>query len=84
MTVVLTLLSSISGLVPDAAGDALLIDSHDAPVAPEVWALYRRFMDRAGPKPTLIERDGNVPDFDVLMAERAQAVGALSAQEVSA
>ena len=67
-------------------GDALLIDSHDAPVAPEVWALYRRFIDRAGPKPTLIERDGNLPDFDVLMAERAQAVGALqrSPQEVSA
>ena len=54
-------------------GAELLIDSHDAPVAPEVWALYRRFIDRAGPKPTLIERDGNVPDFDVLMAERMQA-----------
>ena len=54
-------------------GDALLIDSHDAPVAPEVWALHRRFIDRAGPRPTLIERDGNLPDFDVLMAERTQA-----------
>lgn len=55
-------------------GDALLIDSHDAPVAAEVWELYGRFTDRAGARPTLIERDGNVPDFDVLMAERAQAV----------
>ena len=54
-------------------GDALLIDSHDAPVAPEVWDLYNRFTDRAGARPTLVERDGNVPDFDVLMAERAQA-----------
>ena len=54
-------------------GDALLIDSHDAPVASKVWALYRRFIERAGPKPTLIERDGNVPDFEVLMAERLQA-----------
>ena len=54
-------------------GDALLIDSHDAPVAPEVWDLYGRFTDRAGARPTLVERDGNVPDFDVLMAERAQA-----------
>ncbi len=58
-------------------GDALLIDSHDAPVAPEVWELYRRFTDRAGARPTLVERDGNVPDFDVLMAERAQAVAVL-------
>lgn len=67
-------------------GDALLVDSHDAPVAAEVWALYRRFMERAGPKPTLIERDGNVPDFEVLMAERALAVDALqrSPQKVSA
>ena len=56
-------------------GESLLIDSHDAPVAPEVWALYCRFVDRAGARPTLIERDGNVPDFDVLMAERAQALG---------
>jgi uncharacterized protein (UPF0276 family) len=58
-------------------GAGLLIDSHDAPVAPEVWALYRRFIERAGPKPTLIERDGNVPDFDVLMAERMQAASDL-------
>ena len=56
-----------------ALGDALLIDSHDAPIAPEVWALYRRFIERAGARPTLIERDGNVPAFDVLMAERSRA-----------
>ncbi len=55
-------------------GADLLIDSHDAPVAPEVWALYSRFVARAGGKPTLIERDGNLPEFDVLMAERARAV----------
>jgi len=56
-----------------ALGDTLLIDSHDAPIAPEVWRLYRRFIERAGARPTLIERDGNVPSFDALMAERAQA-----------
>lgn len=56
-----------------ALGDALLIDSHDAPIAPEVWALYRRFIERAGARSTLIERDGNVPAFDVLMAERTHA-----------
>jgi uncharacterized protein (UPF0276 family) len=54
-------------------GEALLIDSHDSPVAPEVWRLYSRFIERAGARPTLIERDGNVPDFSELMAERAQA-----------
>jgi uncharacterized protein (UPF0276 family) len=67
-------------------GDALLIDSHDAPIAPEVWQLYRRFVDRAGARPTLIERDGNVPAFEELMAERQQAVAVLqrAAQEAMA
>ena len=60
-----------------ALGEALLIDSHDAPVAPEVWALYRRFIERAGARPTLIERDGNVPAFDALMHERSIAEAAL-------
>jgi uncharacterized protein len=58
-------------------GPALLIDSHDAPVAPEVWGLYRRLIDRIGARPTLIERDGNLPDFDALLAESGQATSAL-------
>ena len=53
-----------------ALGEALLIDSHDAPVAPEVWALYRRLVRRIGARPTLIERDGAVPAFTELLAER--------------
>lgn len=64
----------LAGHTPDPTlGDALLIDSHDEPVAPEVWHLYRRFIERAGARPTLIERDGNVPAFSELMAERTQA-----------
>jgi uncharacterized protein (UPF0276 family) len=58
-------------------GDTLLIDSHDALIAPEVWQLYRRFVERAGARPTLIERDGNVPAFEELMAERDQAAAEL-------
>lgn len=54
-------------------GPALLVDSHDAPVAPPVWALYRRLLARIGPRPTLIERDGNIPPFGELLAERAVA-----------
>jgi uncharacterized protein (UPF0276 family) len=56
-----------------ALGQALLVDSHDAPVAPEVWALYERLIARIGPRPTLIERDGNLPAFDALLAERDRA-----------
>lgn len=64
----------LAGHTPDPTlGDALLIDSHDAPVAPEVWRLHHRFVERAGARPTLIERDGNVPAFDELLRERALA-----------
>lgn len=54
-------------------GAALLVDSHDAPVAPQVWALYRRVVARIGSRPTLIERDGNIPPFEELLAERSMA-----------
>jgi uncharacterized protein (UPF0276 family) len=54
-------------------GPALWIDSHDTPVSPAVWQLYQRLIDRIGTRPTLIERDGQVPEFEVLMAEREQA-----------
>jgi uncharacterized protein len=60
-------------------GDALLVDSHDAPVAPQVWALYHRLIGRIGPRPTLIERDGNVPCLDELLAERDLAAAELCA-----
>ncbi|MBB6560629.1 uncharacterized protein (UPF0276 family) [Acidovorax soli] len=62
-----------------ALGNALLIDSHDAPVADAVWALYRRVIERTGPVPTLIERDDQLPAFDVLRDERAQAHADLEA-----
>lgn len=58
-------------------GAALLVDSHDAPVAAEVWGLYERLIRRSGPRPTLIERDANVPEFGVLLAERDQALALL-------
>ena len=58
-------------------GAALLVDSHDAPVAPAVWALYERLIRRIGARPTLIERDDNLPAFDVLLAERDHAAAVL-------
>nr|WP_248921146.1 DUF692 domain-containing protein [Pseudomonas entomophila] len=56
---------------------ALLIDSHDARIAEPVWALYRQLIQRIGPRPTLIERDGNIPAFNELLAERAIAQATL-------
>jgi uncharacterized protein (UPF0276 family) len=70
----------LAGHTPDPnLGRALLVDSHDAPVAPEVWTLYERFVTRTGPRPTLIERDDNLPEFAALLAERDRAHALLRA-----
>jgi uncharacterized protein (UPF0276 family) len=67
----------------DAAGDPLLIDSHDAPVAQVVWDLYAFALDLLGPLPTLIERDGDIPVFPVLLAE-AQRADRIMRQQLAA
>lgn len=51
----------------------LLIDTHDAPVCAEVWALYRQALQRFGPVPTMIERDDNIPALAELVAELEHA-----------
>lgn len=50
-------------------GEHFLIDTHDQPVSQEVWTLYRAAMALAGPVPTMIERDDNIPELDELCAE---------------
>ncbi|MDQ3196910.1 MAG: DUF692 domain-containing protein, partial [Pseudomonadota bacterium] len=67
-----------------AHGASLLIDSHDAPVDAAVWALYETLIARIGSRPTLIERDGNLPAFDQLLAERARAHAAQAAPQLLA
>jgi len=54
-------------------GATLLIDSHDAPIANDVWKLYERVIRRIGTRPTLIERDDNLPEFEMLCVEREYA-----------
>jgi hypothetical protein len=62
----------------DASGPCL-IDTHGAPVAPEVWSLYERALGRYGRVPTLIEWDTDIPDFAVLQREAATAQSYLNA-----
>jgi uncharacterized protein (UPF0276 family) len=70
----------LAGHRPDPElGEALLIDSHDAPVDEQVWALYDYLIALAGTRPTLIERDGNLPAFAELLAERDRAAAIMSA-----
>lgn len=69
----------LAGHSVDANGE-LLIDSHDTPVSEQVWSLYEAFIARIGPTPTLVERDGNVPPFAELMAERDRAQAILDGE----
>jgi uncharacterized protein (UPF0276 family) len=57
----------------DDEGDLLLIDSHDRPVADQVWTLFESVVERYGPVPTLVEWDSNIPDWRVLRAEATAA-----------
>ena len=58
---------------------ALLIDTHDRPVADAVWQLYARAVALYGAHPTLIEWDADIPPLDVLLAEAARADAVMEA-----
>jgi uncharacterized protein len=63
-----------------ADGDTLF-DEHSAPVAPDVWDLYRAAVSRWGPRPTFVEWDVGPPSLDALVGEalRAEAIMAEAA-----
>lgn len=64
----------LAGHAPDARhGEALLIDTHGAPVDEDVWDLFAYALEMVGPRPALIERDNDIPDFETLMDERNRA-----------
>ena len=56
-------------LAGHSQGKELLIDTHDSPVAPEVWDLYERALGRVGDVATMIERDDAIPALDELLTE---------------
>ncbi|KQX20708.1 MULTISPECIES: MNIO family bufferin maturase [unclassified Sphingomonas] len=65
-------------LAGHSRGDGLLIDTHDQPVPPAVWALYDHALDRLGPVATMIERDDAIPPLADLLDElgHARSIGA--------
>ncbi|MEJ8573843.1 DUF692 domain-containing protein [Microbaculum marinum] len=64
----------------DDLGQPLLIDAHDREVDRIVWDLYARVIRRAGPLPTLIEWDANVPEWPVLFSEAMLAEDVMRAE----
>ncbi len=49
--------------------DGKIIDSHDAPVPPEVWQLFKRTIQKTGKTSVLIEWDKSLPEVGRLLAE---------------
>jgi uncharacterized protein (UPF0276 family) len=52
-----------------------IIDTHDRPVRPEVWDLFRIAWARTGGAATLLEWDGDIPSFADCHAELLKAKG---------
>ncbi len=53
--------------------DDYIIDTHDHPVIDAVWELYAKAVKIFGDVSTMIERDDNIPPFEVLLQELNQA-----------
>jgi uncharacterized protein (UPF0276 family) len=73
--------------------DGLVLDTHGAPVIDPVKELLEFTLERVGPVPLLLERDNDVPELAVLLAEvadlkviyeRATRAGAGTAKEIRA
>jgi len=50
-----------------------IVDTHDRAVVDEVWELFRMAWQKTGGVATLLEWDGNIPEFDVCHAELLKA-----------
>ena len=49
--------------------DNYIIDTHDSPIIPEVWSLYKNALEFTGLVSTMIERDDNIPPLAELITE---------------
>ena len=63
----------------DTPTDRVLIDTHGADVCIEVWDLLHYTYQKVGLKPTLLERDFNIPSWTELIDECAQ-IASIQAQ----
>src|SRR3546814_295195 len=63
----------------DDMGGTIAIDDHGSPVRASCWDLLARFLDRAGPKPVLVEWDSDIPDYPTLIAGAVKADAILRA-----
>ena len=59
----------------------LLIDSHNQPIADEVWKLYEFALWQQGNKPTIIEWDSDLPKLSVLIDAANRIKNTVSTRE---
>lgn len=57
----------------------IMIDNHGSRVSNKVWAYYQKVLKTFGNKPSLIEWDTNIPEFNVLQEESDKAQNYLDA-----
>ncbi|MFM1848252.1 MAG: hypothetical protein RL417_1726 [Pseudomonadota bacterium] len=67
----------LAGWTP--ADDGTIIDSHDAPVTPDVWNLFKEIVTVTGPSSVLVEWDNALPPLRRLLAEADAANQAIAA-----
>ena len=72
-------------LAGHSRGADMLIDTHDQPVPPSVWALYAQAIERIGPVATMIERDDAIPPLNELLTELAiaRSIGAAAQRQAA-
>lgn len=54
-------------------GGTVLVDTHGTVIDESSWALYEFAVEHLGSRPTLIERDNDIPGLDALIAEAHRA-----------
>ncbi len=57
----------------EEGGERFLIDTHDAPVCDDVWALYEETVSLVGPVSTMVEWDADIPSYERLEEEVMKA-----------
>ncbi len=85
-------LDYFDGIPPDRVGQfhlaghsdkgRYLLDTHDGPVPPSVWDLYREALRRFGRVPALVEWDDQIPPLEEVVAQ-SQRASAVEAEELA-
>lgn len=66
----------------DKTVSKILIDAHSSAVVDDVWGIYNKLIGMIGPKPSLMEWDGDIPDWKTLYAEAQTADGSMAKLEM--